>query len=40
MTYRWYGLDIERPELAGLRAWYDRLTRRQAYEDHVMLPIT
>ena len=40
MTYRWYGLDIERPDLPGLRAWYERLTHRQAYDDHVMLPIT
>ena len=40
MTYRWYGLDIERPDLPALRAWYERLTERQAYADHVMLPIT
>lgn len=40
MTYRWYGLDIERPDLPGLQAWYERLTKRQAFADHVMLPIT
>ncbi|HZD24657.1 MAG TPA: glutathione S-transferase, partial [Alphaproteobacteria bacterium] len=40
MTYRWYGLDIEHPELPALRAWYERLTQRQAFADHVMLPIT
>jgi len=38
--YRWYGLDVERPELPALKAWYDRLAGRQAFEDHVMLPIT
>lgn len=40
MTYRWYGLDIERPDLPNLRAWYERLTQRPAYRDYVMLPIT
>jgi len=40
MCYRWFGLDLERPELPALKAWYDRLAGRQAFEDHVMLPIT
>jgi glutathione S-transferase len=40
MTYRWYGLDVEHPEYPNLRAWYDRLTQRPAYREHVMLPIT
>jgi len=40
MCYRWCGLDVERPELPALKAWYDRLAGRQAFEDHVMLLIT
>ncbi|MDA1098518.1 MAG: glutathione S-transferase family protein [Proteobacteria bacterium] len=40
MTYRWYGLEVEHPNYPNLRAWYDRLTQRPAYREHVMLPIT
>ena len=38
--HRWYALDIERPELKGLRAWYDRLATRPAYAKHVMVKLT
>ena len=40
MTYRWYGLEVEHPYYPNLRAWYERLTQRPAYQEHVMLPIT
>ena len=40
VAYRWYGLPIERPELPNFRAWYERLTQRPAFRQHVMLPIT
>lgn len=41
MVHRWYALpDIERPELANLRAWYERLSTRPAFQNHVMLPLT
>ncbi len=39
-AYRWYALPITRPALPNLRAWYDRLTQRPAYQRHVMLPLT
>ena len=39
-AYRWYALPIERPNLPNLRAWYERLTQRPAYRQHVMLPLT
>ena len=39
-AYRWHGLDIDRPALPGLHAWYKRLCQRSAYRDHVMLPLT
>ena len=40
VAYRWYALPIERPELPNLRAWYQRLTKRPAFAQHVMLPLT
>lgn len=39
-AYRWYGIDVEHPELPALKSWYDRLAARPAFKDHVMLPIT
>jgi glutathione S-transferase len=39
-VYRWYALPVERPELPHLRAWYERLTSRPAFAEHVMLPLT
>ena len=40
LTYRWYGLDVEHPDYQNLRAWYERLCERPAYQEHVMIPIT
>ena len=40
VAYRWYGLPIERPSYPNLRAWYERLVKRPAFADNVMLPIT
>jgi glutathione S-transferase len=39
-TYRWYALPVEHGELPNLRAWYDRLTKRPAFAQHVMLPLS
>jgi glutathione S-transferase len=39
-TYRYFSLDIERPDLPNLERWYRRLTQREAYREHVMLPLT
>ena len=43
-AHRWFGMDylgLTRPELPSLRAWYDRLCQRPAYQQHVMAtPIT
>ncbi len=36
IAHRWYSLDIERPELTNLKAWYGLLKARPAYRDHVM----
>jgi glutathione S-transferase len=38
-AHRWFGMDylgLTRPELPALRAWYDRLCRREAYQRHVV----
>ena len=41
MTYRWYAMpEIERPDLPNLQAWYERLSQRPAFRQHVMLPLT
>jgi glutathione S-transferase len=39
-AYRWFTLDIERPEQPHLRQWYERLTERPGFREHVMLPLT
>jgi glutathione S-transferase len=40
MAYRWFALDIERPQLKNLKAWYDRLATRPAYARHIMIKMT
>jgi glutathione S-transferase len=36
--YRYYSLEIDRPELPNVEAWYARLQEREAYRTHVMVP--
>jgi glutathione S-transferase len=38
--HRWFALPVERPELANLRGWYDRLLERTAYRTHVAVPLS
>jgi glutathione S-transferase len=38
MLYRYFELDIKRPRVPRVEAWYARLCERQAYRDHVMVP--
>ena len=38
--YRYYALDIVRPRLPHVEAWYARLGERTAYREHVMLPFS
>ncbi len=40
MAYRWFTMDLERPDLPSLRDWYHRLTARPAFRQHVMLPLS
>ena len=36
--YRYFELDIERPSVPNVEAWYRRLGDRPAYREHVMVP--
>ena len=36
--YRYFTLDIERPSVPNVEAWYGRLSERPAYAEHVMVP--
>jgi len=36
--YRYFELDIERPDLPNVSAWYERLRQRPAFREHIMLP--
>lgn len=38
MAYRYFNLDIERPEAPSVAAWFARLQSRAAYQKHVMIP--
>lgn len=37
LMYRYFTLAIPRPRLANLEAWYERLKKRPAYQQHVMI---
>jgi len=37
---RWFAIDIDRPSLPRLEAWFERLKDRPAYQDHVVMPLT
>lgn len=40
-AHRWFSFEgIDRPELPNLRAWYDRLLARPAFQAHVARPLT
>jgi glutathione S-transferase len=37
LMYRYFSLNIPRPSLPNVEAWYARLTQRPAYQAHVMI---
>ena len=39
-VYRWNALDVKRPSLPKVEAYYRRLQQRPAYRKHVMLPLS
>ena len=39
LCYRYHALGIERAPLEHMEAWYERLTSRPAFREHVMVPL-
>jgi glutathione S-transferase len=39
-AHTFFTLDLERPDLPKVRAWYERLKSRGAYAETVMIPLT
>lgn len=39
-AYRWFNMGVSSPALPNVRAWYDLLAKRAAFQSTVMLPIT
>ena len=39
-AYRWFAMELTRPDLPHLHRWYQRLTERSGFRDYVMLPLT
>ncbi|MBX2823857.1 MAG: glutathione S-transferase N-terminal domain-containing protein [Gammaproteobacteria bacterium] len=37
LLYRYFDIEIERPDLPALAAYYQRLTERETYQEHVMV---
>lgn len=35
-AWRWFNLPLERPDMPGLRGWFERLCDRPAYQQHIM----
>ena len=38
LIHKYFVLDIERPPLQGIEAWYERLKERPAFREHAMQP--
>lgn len=39
-AYRWFNLPLERPAMANVERWYQRICQRPAFRQHCMLPLT
>ncbi|MGH1466382.1 MAG: glutathione S-transferase family protein [Cognatishimia sp.] len=39
-AYRWFSLDLMRPDMPHLNRWFETLCARQAFRTHVQLPLT
>ena len=38
LIHKYFVLDIERPSLPGIEAWYERLSKREPFQEHAMQP--
>ncbi len=39
-AWRWFNLEIERPDVPNVEAWHQRLKQRPGFKAHVMQPLT
>lgn len=39
-AYRWFNMPIDRPSMPNVEAWYQRLTERPPYREHIMIPLS
>ena len=39
-VYRWLALDLQRADRPHVRRWYERLTERPGFREHVMQPLS
>jgi glutathione S-transferase len=39
-AYRWFNLPIERPKMARIENWYEKLKQRKPYQTHIMIPLS
>jgi glutathione S-transferase len=40
ISWRWFGIDMERPSLPNVEAWFKRLGQREAFRKSVLLPLS
>jgi glutathione S-transferase len=38
-AYRWYNFSITRPDFPGLKAWYDIVSQRPGFQEHIAKPM-
>ena len=38
LIHKYFVLDIERPSFPGIEAWYERLSKREPFQEHAMQP--
>jgi glutathione S-transferase len=39
ISWRWFGINMERPPLPNVEAWFERLSQREAFRKSVRLPL-
>jgi glutathione S-transferase len=39
ISWRWFGIDMERPPRPNVEAWFKRLSQREAFRKSVLLPL-
>jgi glutathione S-transferase len=39
LAHRWHNYPIERPELPNIKAWYQALSLRPGFREHILGPI-